>query len=83
MIDPEVRMQEKMKPVMQWVFRGTFVLFLFAWGFQAFASSVEENCQFKIPPRQAASTANHGWIVLLHISEGGEWILQRLSDHVG
>jgi len=52
-------MQEKMKPVMHCVFRGTFVLFLIAWGFPAFASS-QENCQFKIPPRQAASTGNHG-----------------------
>jgi hypothetical protein len=54
-------MQEKMKPVMHCVFRGTFVLglVLFVWGFPAFASA-QENCQLKIPPRQAASTGNHG-----------------------
>ena len=54
-------MQEKMKPVTHCVFRGTFVLglVLFAWGFPAFTSA-QENCQLKIPPRQAASTGNHG-----------------------
>jgi hypothetical protein len=56
-----MRMQEKMKPVMHCVFRGTFVLglVLFAWGFPAFASA-QENCQLKIPPSQAAISANHG-----------------------
>jgi len=54
-------MEEKLKPVMHRVFMGTLVLglVLFAWGFPALASA-QENCQLKIPPRQAASTGNHG-----------------------
>lgn len=54
-------MQEKLTPVKHCVFRGIFVLGLAlgAWGFPAL-SSAQENCQLTIPPRQAASTANHG-----------------------
>ena len=60
-------MQEKMKPVMHCVFTGTFVLglVLFAWGFPAFASA-RENCQLKMPPRQAAVEANHGFFFFVH-----------------
>jgi len=51
--------QEKLRHVMHPVLRGALVLFAVVCGFPALASA-QENCQFKMPPRQAASTANHG-----------------------
>ena len=58
-------MQEKMRAVMHSVLRGTFVLFLFVWGFPPLASA-QENCQLKMPPRQAAVEANHGFFFFVH-----------------
>lgn len=60
-------MQEKLTPVKHCVFRGIFVLglVLFAWGLPALASA-QENCQLTIPPRQAASTANHGFFYFVY-----------------
>jgi hypothetical protein len=45
--------------MMHRILKGTFVLFLVAWGLPALASA-KENCQFTNPPRQAASTENLG-----------------------
>lgn len=58
-------MQEKLKPFTHCVLRGTFVLFLVAWGLPVLANS-RENCQLTIPPRQAASTALHGYFFFVY-----------------
>jgi hypothetical protein len=58
-------MQEKLRLVINRVLGGTLVLFLFTWGFAELASA-QENCQFKMPPRQAASTANHGLFYFIY-----------------
>jgi len=62
-----MRLQEKLTPVKHCVFRGIFVLGLAlgAWGFPALASA-QENCQLKVPPRQAAVEANHGFFFFVH-----------------
>ena len=52
-------MKETLIPIVSRMLRGTFVLFLLAWGVPAFAS-VQENCQLPSPPRLAASDGNHG-----------------------
>jgi hypothetical protein len=58
-------MQETLRPVMHPILMGALILFLVAWGFPALAST-RENCQLKMPPRQAAAEGNHGFFFFVY-----------------